>query len=430
MTDRTDAIGTASLRLCSGRRPASHRVRSVRGECRRRTARRWLGAGLVLVSTAALVGAESPTHRITYTDGRSIEGRVTAETSDAIRLSVKGGEIRIPRSRIAQIALLATSQMRDATTGGAWRLFPSLGAEARVPYGWHVLERLPVHALPTGRFVGDDGDRAVLISPEAEGEREAPLPRLIIVRGDVVPETEPSRGGALGQAQRMVEIVAGGNADVRVARQPHVTRLSGTPAARYALDLPDPAHAGERLLQESTVVIKPDRLYTVDAMMRPAQVARWQAAVRAVAESVRILTSPEHFPLQKSWVVDQAEVLSDAEQKAVRAAIERLEIAGGVECAVVTVPTIRPYRQAEVYAADLLHFWRVGAERPKGGLLLLVPQDGQLPVLQASFGAEVLLPPATGQMIVVERLLPVLEPGRIGGGLLETIAAIEQRLTP
>ncbi len=348
------------------------------------------------------------------------------ETADAIRIAVKGGEIRIPRRRIADIQPLASSKEGRGPSGRSQSL-PTLGAEVVVPYGWHSAERLPNGALPPGRFFNGGAQAVFLMSPEHIDAKRVPTPRIIVLRGESLAGSGPVR--ALDEAQRMVTTAVSGGAGTTVIDQPIPLRLAGSPAAHYAVEFADPANAGQRLVQDTIVLIKPDRLYTIDALTDVTQAGRWRSTLREVAEAVRVPTNPEHFPLQRRLVVDQAGVLSETERQALEKAVGHLEASAGVACSVVTAPTIRPYRHPEAYAADLLHLWRLGADRPKGGVLLLVPMDGHPPELQMSFGAEILLPHGLGSAILEQHVVPFLGQPKFGDHVVAAVAEIERRLT-
>jgi len=382
---------------------------------------------LVVAVCLCLVGAGAPTHRVVYTDGRTVEGRVIAEAEDSVRLALGSGEIRIPRRRIARIDALESSE-RQRDPSGRKRLLPGLAAEVVVPYGWHVSERLPDGALPMGRFWAGRQQSVFVMSPEAIEGRQAPLPRLVVLRSG--PVTEPGVR-ALDEARRLVKVAAVGSASsVTVETQPEALRIGGMPAAHYALQIADPARSPEPLLQDAFLLIKPDRLYTIDAVMPLDQAARWRSVLRQVAESVRVTTNPEYFPLQKGRVVDRAAVLSVEERQALSDVIARLEEVVGIACAVVTVSSIAPYRHPEAYVVDLLHLWNIGADHPKGGALLLVSQGGQPPALQLGFGAEILVLSDAGDGIVQQHVAPVVgQPGRLGAALVAAIEELGRQLT-
>lgn len=151
------------------------------------------------------------------------------------------------------------------------------------------------------------------------------------------------------------------------------------------------------------------------------------AAANAAAPAAR----GADFPALTGRVVDQANLLSAAEEAGLAARLEALERRTTDQLVIVTIPSLGG-RTIEDFGLSLGRHWRIGRRgRDNGVLLILVPSERKVRI-EVGYGLEAILTNARAAEIIESAMLPALRQGRWypaveagTRGIIETLIAHE-----
>lgn len=161
-------------------------------------------------------------------------------------------------------------------------------------------------------------------------------------------------------------------------------------------------------------------------MARPARPSGPGQAVHArlfaacTALLVMVLCLPLHaqtFPPLTGRVVDQANLLSPAQEQEITAKAEALEKASGRQFVVATVNSLEG-RDIQDYGYRLGRHWGIGTKEENDGVLLLVAPNERKVRIEVGYGLEPILTDALSSVIINSQILPRFREGDMAGGIV------------
>lgn len=129
------------------------------------------------------------------------------------------------------------------------------------------------------------------------------------------------------------------------------------------------------------------------------------------------------------WVVDTARLLPAAEKNALAASLRAYAQESGNQIVILTIPGLRGEDLA-AYANRVAREWEVGQKDKNNGVLILVAAAERKVRFEVGRGIEDRLPDITAKRIQQEITVPNFKAGRYGPGLVQSVAAIRQALSP
>jgi len=139
-----------------------------------------------------------------------------------------------------------------------------------------------------------------------------------------------------------------------------------------------------------------------------------------VASILLLLATPafaQTFPKLTGRVVDQAGLLSPAQEVDLDSKLASLEQRTGRQFVVATVPSVEG-RTIEDYGYRLGRTWGIGDEQKDDGVILLVAPKERKVRIETGYGARVFLTDAVSSVIIRESILPRFKAGDMGGGIV------------
>jgi uncharacterized protein len=131
-----------------------------------------------------------------------------------------------------------------------------------------------------------------------------------------------------------------------------------------------------------------------------------------------------NFPKPVGFINDFAGVIdegSEAQMEGISTAVERTT---GAEIAVVTVESIEPYASIQEYAIELATEWGIGKEGVDNGILMVLAMKEKQVRLEVGYGLEGAIPDGLAGQIIDQSVIPPLQSGDYGGGLLKGVEAV------
>ena len=150
-------------------------------------------------------------------------------------------------------------------------------------------------------------------------------------------------------------------------------------------------------------------------------------SVPARAESPGDIPNPQ--TTRRSWVADNADVLSDATERKLDALIGGVKKRTGAEIAVVTVRDLGG-RSVEDFANDLFNRWGVGRKSDDDGVLILAAISDRKLRIEVGDGAEARITDGQGGQIIRGVIAPRFKTGDFDGGLYNGTASVARLLDP
>lgn len=129
------------------------------------------------------------------------------------------------------------------------------------------------------------------------------------------------------------------------------------------------------------------------------------------------------------WVVDTARLLPPAEKNALGASLRDYAGQSGNQIVVLTIPGLEG-EDIAAYANRVAREWGVGQKDKNNGVLILVAVADRKVRFEVGRGIEDRLPDILSKRIQMQITTPNFKAGRYGPGLVQTVAAIRQALTP
>jgi uncharacterized protein len=134
-----------------------------------------------------------------------------------------------------------------------------------------------------------------------------------------------------------------------------------------------------------------------------------------------------HFPALTGRVVDQADLLSPAEEQALAAQSAAIERDTHAQYVVVTVRSLEG-APIEDYGVRLGRAWGIGRKGVNDGVILLVAPAEKEARIEVGYGLEKRLTDPFAGKVLRERVIPAFRNGRFGDGIRAGTDAIGQRL--
>jgi uncharacterized protein len=135
----------------------------------------------------------------------------------------------------------------------------------------------------------------------------------------------------------------------------------------------------------------------------------------------------QEFPKLTGRVVDNANLLSPADEAALTGKLEALEKASSRQLVVATVPDLQGY-PIEDYGYQLGRAWRIGQEGANNGLILLVAPNDRKVRIEVGYGLEPIVTDALSNQIIQQQMLPRFRANDYPGGINAGADALIQQL--
>ena len=129
------------------------------------------------------------------------------------------------------------------------------------------------------------------------------------------------------------------------------------------------------------------------------------------------------FPELTGRVVDEADLLTDAQEARLDGDLAAIEQRTSDQFVVVTVPTLGGRPIAD-YARDLGNGWGLGQAEHDNGVLMLVAPAERMTRIAVGYGLEPILTNARTQVIIDQQMVPRFRERNWYGGIATGVAAI------
>jgi uncharacterized protein len=133
------------------------------------------------------------------------------------------------------------------------------------------------------------------------------------------------------------------------------------------------------------------------------------------------------FPKLTGRVVDQANLLSPADEAALTQKLQALEQASSRQLVVATVPDLQNY-PIEEFGYRLGRAWQIGQSEANNGTILLVAPNERKVRIEVGYGLEPILTDALSSLIIQNQILPRFRDGDYPGGINAGADAIIEQL--
>ena len=151
------------------------------------------------------------------------------------------------------------------------------------------------------------------------------------------------------------------------------------------------------------------------------------ACSRAPAAAPAVAHASLHFPALSGRVVDQAGLLTPAEEQALAAQSAAIERDTKAQYVVVTVRSLEG-APIEDYGVRLGRNWGIGRKGVNDGVILLVAPTERKVRIEVGYGLEKRLTDPFAGKVLRERVLPAFRAGQFAEGIRAGSDAIEKRL--
>jgi uncharacterized protein len=135
----------------------------------------------------------------------------------------------------------------------------------------------------------------------------------------------------------------------------------------------------------------------------------------------------QDFPARTGRIVDQADLLSPAQEAELAQRLAALEKATSRQLVVATVPSLQDY-PIEDYGYRLGRHWGIGQEGADNGAILLVAPNERKVRIEAGYGLGPILTDALSSLIIQREILPRFRDGDMAGGIIAGADAIIDQL--
>lgn len=170
--------------------------------------------------------------------------------------------------------------------------------------------------------------------------------------------------------------------------------------------------------------------------MKPIPIIAFLSASLAVAAGSALparAESPNDIPnprvTKRSWVADNANVLSDATERKINDLLTPLYRKTGAEIAVVTVNSLDGM-PIEDFSIDLFKRWKIGKKGKDNGMLILAAIKDRRMRIEVDYGWESQITDAQAKEITSTIIKPAFKRGDYNGGLYEGTYAVARRIDP
>lgn len=166
----------------------------------------------------------------------------------------------------------------------------------------------------------------------------------------------------------------------------------------------------------------------ITTMVRRAPVARMLLWLAALLLAVWQPAFAQEFPKLTGRVVDNANLLSVAEENQLAAQLQQLEAQSGRQLVVATIADLQGY-PIEDYGYQLGRSWGIGAEDKDDGALLIVAPNERKVRIEVGYGLEPVLTDAASHYIIQDEILPRFKDGNMPAGIMAGAGAIAELLS-
>ncbi len=139
--------------------------------------------------------------------------------------------------------------------------------------------------------------------------------------------------------------------------------------------------------------------------------------------SVTAVSAEPKFPELTGRVVDNAGLLSAAEQAQIISDLEALEAESTDQLVVVTLPSLQGY-EIEDFGYQLGRHWGIGQKNKDNGVLLIVAPNERKVRIEVGRGLEPLLTDALTRLIIENGILPRFRTKDFSGGIAAGVSDI------
>ena len=134
------------------------------------------------------------------------------------------------------------------------------------------------------------------------------------------------------------------------------------------------------------------------------------------------------FPELTGRVVDNADLLSAADEAALTEELKALEDRSSDQLVVVTLPSLQGYT-IEDYGYQLGRHWGIGTAKLSNGVLLIVAPNERKVRLEVGYGLEGTLTDALSRLIIENTILPRFREGNFAAGIKDGVHDVTLVLT-
>jgi uncharacterized protein len=141
--------------------------------------------------------------------------------------------------------------------------------------------------------------------------------------------------------------------------------------------------------------------------------------VRFLALLLLLIAAPaaaQNFPPLSGRVVDEAGLLSPADEAELNAKLEAVEKATSRQLVVATVSSLEGH-EIEDYGYRLGRHWGIGQTEADNGLILLVAPKERKVRIEAGYGLEAIVTDAFSSIVINQTILPAFKAGDFPGGI-------------
>ncbi|MEG4232187.1 TPM domain-containing protein [Microcoleus sp. Pol11C3] len=147
-------------------------------------------------------------------------------------------------------------------------------------------------------------------------------------------------------------------------------------------------------------------------------------AFPVTSQAITVQEVPNPRQVNKTWVTDKANILSDSTETQLNQMISDLEAKNGSEIAVVTVPDTKPSATPKAFATELFNFWGIGKKGKNNGVLLLISSGERRVQIETGSGIQSILPDAQVVGIIKTEITPRFKQQDFNGGTLAGTKAL------
>jgi uncharacterized protein len=140
------------------------------------------------------------------------------------------------------------------------------------------------------------------------------------------------------------------------------------------------------------------------------------------------LAAEPTFPQLTGRVVDDAQLLSPADEEELTQELKALEDKSSDQLVVVTLPSLQGYA-IEDYGYQLGRHWGIGTAKLSNGVLLIVAPNEHKVRIEVGYGLEGTLTDALSKIIIDSAILPKFRAGDYAGGIKDGVRDIIKVLT-
>ena len=131
---------------------------------------------------------------------------------------------------------------------------------------------------------------------------------------------------------------------------------------------------------------------------------------------IAVPAAAQNFPPLSGRVVDQAGLLSPADEAELNAKLEAVQTATSRQLVVATVSSLEGH-EIEDYGYRLGRHWGIGQKEADNGLILLVAPNERKVRIEVGYGLEAIVTDAYSSIVINQTILPAFKAGDYPGGI-------------